>query len=178
MMTATFNELFRWFTALNFAGSAAPQFAFFEEEDVQKELADRDEVLTRQGVRFMAEYYQRAYNLEENDFVVGEPTNIGRIGQIGPIEQGQFAENQAQDRLSQGAIDQLSKDVAESQGDAISTLLAPILDKIQGANDYSEIAERIYEAYPDLDTTAFERLMTRALFVADLWGYVRAKKNA
>ena len=54
-------------------GPPAPEFVFFEEENLQKERAERDEILNRQGVRFTDKYFQRVYNLDEGDFQLAEP---------------------------------------------------------------------------------------------------------
>jgi hypothetical protein len=63
-----FNRLFSWVIEFNAQGAAVPEFAFFEEEAIQKDLAERDETLTNQGVKFTKIYYQRTYNLQESDF--------------------------------------------------------------------------------------------------------------
>ena len=69
LVSWTMNHLFQWIVELNFGpGTPAPRWGWFQDEDVQKDRADRDEVLTRQGVRFSKGYYQRTYNLEDGDF--------------------------------------------------------------------------------------------------------------
>jgi phage gp29-like protein len=61
------NRLLAWTTELNFAGAAPPVFRFFEEENVRRERAERDEILVRQGLPLSRSYYRRAYNLNESD---------------------------------------------------------------------------------------------------------------
>ena len=170
MVASAFNTLFKWETDLNFTGAIPPEFGFYQEEDVQKDLADRDQVLSQQGVRFTKDYYRKAYNLEEGDF---DLTASGGQG-LSPFF-SEMRPSRAQVGFSQAEIDQLSRHMAEAHSEAISEMLAPVLDHIANANDYNEIAEKIYGLYPEIDTAAFERLMTRALFAADLWGHVRSK---
>ncbi|MFH1136571.1 MAG: DUF935 family protein [Pseudomonadota bacterium] len=67
LVQGEFNRLFHWVVDLNFPGTAPPEFHFFQAEDVRKDLAERDETLTRQGLRLSRGYYQRAYNLGDED---------------------------------------------------------------------------------------------------------------
>jgi len=72
MACGEFKKLFSWIIQLNSAGASAPEFKFFEEEDIQKDRAERDKTLNEQGVNFTPEYYRRTYNLEEGDFEIDE----------------------------------------------------------------------------------------------------------
>jgi phage gp29-like protein len=67
MVEGAFNQLLSWLTRLNFADAAPPVFRFFQEENLQKERAERDALLVRQGVRLSRDYYRRTYNLEPAD---------------------------------------------------------------------------------------------------------------
>ena len=73
LVTTAFNLLFKWVTELNLPGAKPPKFRFFEEENVQKDRADRDEALTRQGVRLSRSYYLQTYNLDESDIEKVKP---------------------------------------------------------------------------------------------------------
>jgi hypothetical protein len=57
------NTLLAWVTSLNF-NTNAPEFRFYEEEAVQRDLAERDEKLVNTGLRFTREYYEDKYNLD------------------------------------------------------------------------------------------------------------------
>ncbi|MEW6265313.1 MAG: DUF935 family protein [Thermodesulfobacteriota bacterium] len=67
LITQTFNQLFAWICRLNFAEAKPPVFAFYEEEDIRKDRAERDEILVRQGLKLSRAYYSRAYRLMETD---------------------------------------------------------------------------------------------------------------
>ena len=58
MVRATMNQLLAWVTELNVPHALPPEFAWFEEDDVQQDRAQRDTELTNQGVRFTAGYYR------------------------------------------------------------------------------------------------------------------------
>ena len=68
MVSGQFNLLFRWVVELNFPGAAPPEFVLYQAEDMRKDLAERDKILVNQGVRFSRSYYQRNYNLGDEDF--------------------------------------------------------------------------------------------------------------
>jgi phage gp29-like protein len=63
-----FNQMIRWACDINFANGKYPRFRLYAEEDVDKDLADRDAILVTQGVRFTKDYYKKSYNLDDEDF--------------------------------------------------------------------------------------------------------------
>ncbi|HEX3073736.1 MAG TPA: DUF935 family protein, partial [Ignavibacteriales bacterium] len=65
-----FNTLIRWAIDVNFANGKYPVFRLYEEEDVDKDLADRDALLVQQGVKFNKDYYVQNYNLDEKHFEI------------------------------------------------------------------------------------------------------------
>jgi len=68
MAANAMNTLLAWITALNAESAEPPVFRFFEDENLQADRAERDDRLVDQGVSFTKEYYQRIYNLQEDDF--------------------------------------------------------------------------------------------------------------
>lgn len=169
MVKAAFNLFFQWISILNFGSPDSPaELDFYEEEDVQKELAERDKTLTDQGVRFKPNYYQKAYNLDPEDFEVKEPaTSTPGLGT--PLFQE--SQNKAQDRFSQDGAGEITQGAARASQEAISGLLAPILKAVEGANSYAEIGEAIYKLYPNLDTARFQELLARAMTACAAVGY-------
>lgn len=69
----TFNELISYIHELNFLGQPMPYLKLFREEAVDELRSKRDLNLTKAGVRFKKNYYQRAYSLGEDEFEVTEP---------------------------------------------------------------------------------------------------------
>lgn len=59
--------------SFNFSGPS-PAFKLFSEEKIDRDRAERDVALSKTGVRFTPHYYQRAYNLTEDDFEISEPS--------------------------------------------------------------------------------------------------------
>lgn len=52
----------------------------------------------------------------------------------------------------------------------LDTMLIPVMNAIEKATDFDEIADRLYDLYPDMDVEKFQRLIGRAMFAAGLWG--------
>lgn len=69
------NQLIKWIAELNF-NSSYPVFSMWEEEDVDKNLSERDEKLTasmeKSGLRLSRRYYQKSYGLEDEDVEVSD----------------------------------------------------------------------------------------------------------
>ena len=164
MVKSAFNLLFQWIIELNFTGATAPAFSFFEEENIQKDLADRDEVLSKQGVRFTPKYYQRTYNLEEDDFELGEPRHTGA---------GQFAENVDSGPnydAQQLELEDLADDSLARVADAWKGIDAPVRKLIESSSSLEEVRDRIFDVYGDLDPNDLEKLVRDALVTALLTG--------
>lgn len=70
----THNQLIKWIWEINFNCGEIPRFSMFEEEDVNKMLAERDEILVKQGVKFSKSYYIENYGLDDKDFEVNQET--------------------------------------------------------------------------------------------------------
>lgn len=64
------NQLIKWIWEINFNHGEIPKFSMYEEADVNKNLAERDEILVKQGVRFSKSYYAGNYGLSDKDFEV------------------------------------------------------------------------------------------------------------
>ncbi len=66
----THNRLIKWIWEINFNYGEIPDFSMFEEKDVNKALAERDEILVKQGVKFSKSYYIENYGLNDKDFEI------------------------------------------------------------------------------------------------------------
>lgn len=158
MVRCALNELFALMTDFNFPDAAAPEFTWFEEDDVQSDRAERDARLKDQGVRFTAQYYQRVYNFEEGDFEIGAP-------QPDPAG-GEFAEED-----TTGDVADRYADRAQAQSAALlDDLLAPVRALVESASTLEEIRDGLIELYPDMDANGLGELIQQALSAAELAG--------
>lgn len=169
MVADGLSQLARMIVEVNWPSSLAPAYEFWEQEEVDERLAKRDEILKRSGVQFSRSYWQRTYNLQDSDLeAVAAPQDTTPVLPAG----------QADVMLAEGDVppDQAALDTAMAQlpGDdiqaAMETMLAPALEAIGRAQTPEEVMAALAEAYPKMDSSALEKLMTQAFFVADLVG--------
>lgn len=177
MVADGFNQLVRMICEVNWPGVTPPVYAFYEQEEVDELLAKRDKTLKEAGVNFTNEYWKRAYKLEDGD--LGPETPEDQPGEtqpgvkpVNPNGAASFAEPgtdevPADQAALDAAIEQLPVDAIQA---AMKTLLSPALKAIESASTPDEVRQELLAAWPDMDATAIEELMTRAYFVADLVG--------
>lgn len=179
MIAAGINDLVRYYCEVAFPGAQRPVYAFWEQEEVDEVLATRDEKLKRSGANFTRAYYMRAYKLEEADLGpdTPPPTTGQQPGtQINVSGKGTDTASFAEPGTEDVPVDQAALDAAINQlpADAIQAamkkLLTPALKAIEGASTPDEVRQALLDAWPEMDATAIEDLMTRAYFVADLVG--------
>jgi len=166
MISQAFHILFSWIIEFNAQGAAVPEFAFFEEEDIQKDLAERDETLTKQGVKFTKFYYQRIYNLQEKDFDITEPENgETEKGRNGEKEKGEFAEGDDNIHANPDAI--AAKAITDASMD---DLIDPAKKLLENVNSLEEFRDGLTAIYGDMDEIQMGNLIQRAMILAHLTG--------
>jgi len=166
-----FNELIGWIFDYNFAGGEKPVFSMWEEEDVDKTLADRDKTLTDTGqVHFTKKYFIKSYGFEEDDIEVVESAK--------PADKKitAFSESLLKNLFpGQAAIDELAYSITPEELQAqVEGILKPIIDLIDRGSDYQEILDQLADTYPNMETKSVEDMLARAIFVSELWGRITA----
>ncbi len=164
-----------------------PAFSMWEQEDVDKILAERDEKLTasmeKSGLRLSKRYYQKSYGLEDEDIESVQQSNRAVEQQFteGVWDSPRFTDAVRRRRIGtvpyadQQAIDDAMESITPEELQAqIEGVLKPIIDLIQEGNNYDEVMEKLIETYPDMDTKAIEDMLARAIFVSELWGRLNA----
>lgn len=158
------NTLIRWVCELNWGDGARPVFSLWEQEEVDKVLAERDEKLVRAGAKLTPAYFKRAYKLQDGDLVEAVQADVPAA---------EFAEGEEapdQDALD-AALDALSADALNADAQA---MLGPLLERIEGGAQPDELLGALAELYPQMDATGLQERLARALFVAKLWGRLHA----
>jgi phage gp29-like protein len=187
LVEKAFNQVIKWIYEYNFDGSGdRPVFSMFEEEEVDSDLATRDGVLAEKvGVKFSIPYLNSAYGFKEGDIEsVNAPTQPGTPAIAkGParLQIAQFSEAPARSTSAlfpdQAAIDAavatLPPELLQEQ---MTKVLKPVIDLVQSGSSYEEIMTDLCEAYPDMDTTALEKMLSRAIFVSEVWGRLNGQK--
>jgi phage gp29-like protein len=185
MIAAGLNQLARWICEVNFPGAEPPVWRFWEQEEVDEVQAGRDEKLSRAGAKFTNSYFERAYNLQPGDLAEPAAPQPGAIDPVTglPIQPGDTAsfadpatyELPADQAALDAAIDQLPADAIQA---AMKKLLMPALKAIEAAETPDEVRQALLDAWPEMDASDIEELMTRAYFVADLVGRDSAVQEA
>ena len=71
------NELLRIYSRLNYGEQKIIRFRLTKKEAVEAESIDRDIKLKNLGIEFKKEYFQRKYNLNEDDFEISQQKAVG-----------------------------------------------------------------------------------------------------
>ena len=75
------NVLLEYYCYLNYGMTDAPKVVLRKKENVIEHSTERDKALSEIGVRFTKEYFVKRYNLEENEFVMGQTSDVkGQTG--------------------------------------------------------------------------------------------------
>ncbi len=158
------NTLIRWTCDLNFNGGARPAFSMWEQEEVDKVLAERDEKLTRAGARLTPAYFKRAYNLQDGDLVESA------VPAAAAAEFAESGEAPDQDALD-AALDALS---VEDLSADMAAMLAPLFKRVSNGAQPDELLGALAELYPAMDAAGLQQRLARAIFAANLWGRLHA----
>jgi phage gp29-like protein len=158
------NTLIRWTCELNWGSTERPVFDMWEQEEVDKVLAERDEKLTRAGARLTPAYFQRAYGLQEGDIAVEAPAPAPTDGKA------DFAEAAGGDP---DAIDTLIDAINDWQP-VLDPLLAPLKAALEDAAAQNltaaEFIERQPQLLPKMDAGPLAEALTQAAFTARIAG--------
>lgn len=169
------NQIIRWIVDQNFGASVpAPKYRFYEPEEIDKQLAERDAILSGIGVRFTPEYIQKAYNLGKKDFTVVDPGGglfSARNTEISEYRQ-MLGTPKLQDSLDRAASQAFPP---ELQQKIMEGLLKPVFDLIEKGESLEEIYEKLGELLPELDTDELTDILERACAAADMYGNAGGK---
>lgn len=165
-----FNTLIRWVCELNFSDCTWPVFSLWEQEEVDKVQAERDEILTRAGAKLTPAYFKRAYNLQDDDL---DETPAATPLPTNPVDLA-FSEGDVS-VPDQDALDAALKAKTAEELDAeMRGVLEPVLNAVEDGAAPEELLGMLVELYPDMDTSALQERLARAIFVANLWGRLHA----
>ena len=162
-----FNTLIQWVCELNFSDGARPVFSMWEQEEVDKVLAERDEKLVRAGAKLTPTYLKRAYGLQDGDIEEGGQDNGDSDSGGKPAE---FSEENGPD---QDAIDQLIGE-GDDWHPVLDPLLAPLraalAESAQNNETAAEFIARLPALLPGMDTGPLAEALTKAAFTARIAG--------
>jgi len=153
IVATALNACIRQVVDINFGTDVvAPLYALWQQEEIDKSLAQRDKALTDSGVKFTNAYWQRTYNLQDGDLQDAPATT----------DSAEFAEPTQRPLLDQRALDQ-----------AIDSLPAEVLQQ----HSEQTLNAVLAEASPQHENQAPEQPLAHWLFMADTWGRLSANAD-
>ena len=156
------NKLIEWIIEFNFESiSEMPRFVMYREQDVDMNLAQRDQTLASTGqIKFTKEYFKRNYGFKDDEIEIASATP--------PISP--FSENGSKVEIQKPAYD-------ISQFDELTqSVLKPILEMINESKSYNEIQDKIIEMFPDLETSELEDFLAKGILLATGSGLISGNK--
>lgn len=198
LVEGALNQLLRWVVDLNEGEAApAPTFELFEQEEVDKLQAERDEVLVKAGAKLTRAYFMRTYGLEEDDIEqVQEPAPPG-VGDAAEAVPGAPAAAAAADQAKGAApaAPAKSQPAQFAEGEATPTpdaldhlvdvamadwqpMLDPVLQPLQALLDEAaergetaaELLARLPAVLAQMDAGPMQERLARTMFAAQLGG--------
>ena len=161
MVEQTIQTLISWICELNWPGLVPPKFSMWNEEDVDKEQAERDKTLVETGIKFTKSYYVKTYGLAEDDFELADPRGA------------EFAEPDLKPRLTK-VKRRFNADDYQLDGAKLNefgkAIIGPIVKLIKQGKSYEEVRSSIESAYPKVNTDDLEDALARAFYVAAIEG--------
>jgi len=183
LLEAAVNQVLRWMVDLNEGEAApAPRFELYEQEEVDKLQAERDEILVKAGVKFTSAYFKKTYNLDDEDLapeVVPPTVEVGVLASPplpAPAVQPaapEFAEAPAPAPVPD-ALDDLVDASLEDWEPLVSPMLAPLQAALDQAIAQNETAAELLARLPAvldlMESNALQEALATTAFLARLGG--------
>lgn len=168
-------QLLEWIFEVNGWGPA-PYAELWEPESFDKTRADRDKILTEQGVKFTKNYFIKNYNFEEDDIEITTSPSIPLLGKEREVkgevvtpEPLQFAEPDAVKKEE----DELTK-LLNAVTPLLEGQVKPILNSVKKAFDesasFAEALDKVQILIPKASTDQIEEIIAKANYIAFLKG--------
>jgi phage gp29-like protein len=158
-------QLIRWIVDFHEGEDApTPSFVMWEHGEVSKAQAERDEILTRAGLRFSPRYFTRVYELQEGD-IDAAPAAAGAA---------LFAEGQP-------VVDPAAR-IADDLAPAGQAIVADWMRRIETllaqATSIDDLQQRLAAAFDELPEDDLVTVMRLALTAARLSGMDAVRQEA
>lgn len=185
---------------LNFGEGKAPKFILYEPENVDKVIAERDEILVQGiGIKFTSEYIKKTYNLQDDDFEMNdiEPnadSNVDSNQATTKTVKSKKESDKSNPKDTPDGEDSDFADIEKQPGRAeldemlskmphnllqlqMEQSLKPVFDLVKSGKEYSDILDNLADMYPDMKTTQLESLLEKSIFISEIWGRLNAKES-
>ncbi|BDQ03505.1 DUF935 family protein [Ignavibacterium sp.] len=159
------NKIIDLIYQVNFNSINKPKFILYADEDVDKLLAERDQILVNTGIKFTKDYYIRNYNLLPEDFDITEKPVNPEFAEKNNV--GTKIALPDEKKITDEIINQLPDKLLQLQ---IESTLKPVLSLIENGETYETIMEELAKTYPAMSTNQLEELLTKLLFISEITG--------
>lgn len=171
LVTPTFQAIVDALCTLN--GWAKHEIILGEKsKQLNRDQAERDVQLKNAGAVFTTQYFMREYGLQEGDLAESLPSQTPQP-QFKAIPSKPFSFASTVNKLS--AEQQELDELAERDFKLFSD--KDMKDLILNSNSIEDLQTQLFSMLKDADKTQFNELMDRALFAADILGYVHSKEG-
>ena len=171
LVTPTFQAIVDALCALN--GWGKHEIILGEKsKQLNKDQAERDVKLKDAGAVFTTQYFIREYGLQEGDLAESLPSQPPQP-QFKALPSRPFSFAASVNGLSQEQqeLDELAEQDFKLFSDK------DMKDLILNSNSIEDLQTQLFSLLKDADKTQFNELMDRALFAADILGYVHSKEG-
>ena len=182
IVTNTVQRMIDALVALNFPAADPPTFIMEDGTGLEIERAERDARLASAGIaRFTEDYLLRVYDFEPGDFEIPPMSQPGG-GQALSLAAGNHAARLAASGSSDGKFTAAQAAIEALADQVLAEARAPITTEdlraaVEASRSPDDLAERLARAYEGSDTAEFNELLERALFAADVFGYMAEEKG-
>lgn len=169
LVTGAVQDLINAMWTLNALTGDIPTFVMQDDTGLESARAERDATLANANiVRFTDQYLLDRYDLDVGDFELPPTTR-----QTGTLTALQLATRPQRFTQDQADVEHLADTaLAESANPIPAEVLR---QAIAQASDPEDLAERLSKLYQGHDAVEFQAVVERALFAADVLGYVNAE---
>lgn len=171
------NTIIDWIYEINDpAATVRPRFAFYEETEINADVAARDAILYAQGWRPTKEYIAATYNMDPNQFelmVATAPTT-------GTVAADASTDAPAPASFAKPAVAAIDSTVSDTDIAELLTeediaafeesIAGPLMAAIEATDTEEEAFAVLAKAYPEITGDAFREQLTRRLFAERLKG--------
>jgi phage gp29-like protein len=176
MLEEAIYKLFKWVTYFNFNNIKVPYVSFYQQEDVNKPLADFVDVLTKNNqIRFTKQFYINRFNFGADEFELIDSSQ----------QPPAFTEDKQEFEKTNVDATPWDQILIDSFGDKLvsdnSTIFNDAIDKIKkflnSHTSYEDAINQITELFGDMNSDKLEESLTKILFIADVIGRLSVQEE-
>ena len=169
-----FDTLIEWIFELNFNDVERPKFKFLDSEKALNDFAKRDLDLTNTGIKLLAPHYIKTYHFDEDEFeIVGTPAPSSNTTKDSTaLALFNTIQNAAlpQDEKTLKEFTALFLD-GKMQNEMMSKILKPVIDFVNGAKSYEDMAKNYVNLFDEMPTKDFEDQMDLLQLIVRAYGF-------